>query len=75
MSPEFPQRILVTARPHHDTVRDDLWLNAGLKLQELARRHELLANLIAAGVERIIDGLLTADNQSESRSSGDGGLS
>jgi hypothetical protein len=47
---------------------DDLWLNAGITLAQLARRRALLADLIAAGVAHLLD-QLTADENDESEDS------
>jgi hypothetical protein len=74
MSSPFPRRIPATDPHRHDRARDDLWLDAGVKLQRLARRRALLADLIAAGVAHMLDELLTAENPQDG-SSADGGLS
>ena len=57
--PPFPRGVPVTDPHHSDTARADAWLRATLKLQELGQHRPFLADLIASGVERVLDQLLS----------------
>jgi hypothetical protein len=71
MSSPFPRRIPATDPHRQDQARDDLWVNAGLKLQQLAQRRALLADLLAVGVTQMLDELLAAHDEPEDDASAD----
>jgi hypothetical protein len=59
--PPFPHGVPITDPRHHDTARADAWLRATRKLQQLGQNRPFLADLVALGIERVLDQFLDTE--------------